>query len=112
MDELIEKSTEYIDQNTKDLDLERFRLIADNIGDFVAVTDLNAVYIYVNPAHKKLGYDPEELIGKMGISLLPPSDIAHLQTSLKAYRAISLTGPTTICSIGRCGGLSEDFDRA
>ena len=27
-------------------------------------------------------------------------------------RAISLTGPTTICSIGRCGGLSEDFDRA
>jgi len=76
-----------------------------------AERELNAVIarlnqgIYLQPTKMTVGEYLESWI----------HDYVTINTSPRTqyrYRAISLTGPTTICSIGRCGGLSEDFDRA
>ena len=42
---------------------EKFRLIAENIGEVISVFNLNFEYIYISPSVEKLlGYTPEEII--------------------------------------------------
>ncbi|MFP3913078.1 MAG: PAS domain S-box protein [Desulfobacteraceae bacterium] len=42
---------------------ERFRMIAESTGSMIGVMDATGTYEYVNPAHRILGYEPEELMG-------------------------------------------------
>ena len=45
---------------------ERFRQVAENVGDFIWEVDAKGLYRYTSPTVKKiLGYTPDELIGKM-----------------------------------------------
>lgn len=53
----------------------RYRLVAENISDLVCLHDLEGRYTYVSPSVKTLlGYEPEELIGLTGDSLICPDD--------------------------------------
>lgn len=54
---------------------EKYRFLAENIDDLIAMADANGNYIYVNEAHRKIGgYDPEELVGKSAFDYLHPDD--------------------------------------
>lgn len=45
---------------------ERFRQVAESVGDFIWEVDCNGLYRYTSPAVVKiLGYTPDELIGEM-----------------------------------------------
>ena len=45
---------------------ERFRQVAENVGDFIWEIDADGIYLYTSPSVKKiLGYSPDELVGKM-----------------------------------------------
>ena len=45
---------------------ERFRQVAENVGDFIWEVDAQGLYRYTSPSVKKiLGYSPDELVGKM-----------------------------------------------
>jgi PAS domain S-box-containing protein len=45
---------------------ERFRQVAENVGDFIWEVDNKGLYRYTSPAVEKImGYTPDELIGKM-----------------------------------------------
>ena len=44
---------------------ERFRQMAENVGDFIWEVDMNGLYRYTSPSVEKiLGYRPDELVGK------------------------------------------------
>ncbi|MBT4512880.1 MAG: PAS domain S-box protein [Chloroflexi bacterium] len=64
---------------------EKYRLLADNTSDFVALTDLNAVITYVGPAHIKLGYSSEDLIGKPGLPFAHPEDVQGMVDALAKF---------------------------
>ncbi len=64
---------------------DRYRLIADNTADYVAVLDLNARFLHANPAHRNLGWEPEELIGRVGFELMHPDDVQRLLPLLLQY---------------------------
>jgi len=54
---------------------ERFRTIAENAFDLVALLDERGHYIYCNSTHKEiLGYSPEELVGRSCFDLVHPDD--------------------------------------
>jgi PAS domain S-box-containing protein len=66
----------------------RYRLISENTSDLIATTtfDLDLIYTYVSPAHKKLlGYEPEDLIGKSGFDFIHPDDKKKCFPLLEKY---------------------------
>ncbi len=51
---------------------QRFRLLADNASDVIAIYDRKGVFSYVSPSiTEMLGYTPEELIGKTPYFIVP-----------------------------------------
>lgn len=66
----------------------RYRLLADNITDMVAVHTPEGKYTYVSPSLKMLaGYQPEELVGRYGVEFVHPDDVA-LATSAYARATV------------------------
>lgn len=60
---------------------ERFKLLAENTNEMVALHQLDGTYTYVSPASKLiLGYSPEELIGKNPYDFFHPEDIASIES--------------------------------
>jgi PAS domain S-box-containing protein len=59
---------------------ERLRMIAENTGSLIAVLDNTGIYEFANPAHRKLGLDPRELIGTSGYDLIHPDDRQRLSS--------------------------------
>ncbi|PLS82597.1 MAG: hypothetical protein CYG60_24115 [Actinobacteria bacterium] len=58
---------------------ERFRLIAENANDLIAMTDLEGRYTYVSPSHEAiLGYSAEALLGTSPLELVHSDDVAGL----------------------------------
>ena len=58
---------------------EKFRLIAENMMDCIALLDINGIYQYVTPSHSQtLGYDPDDMIGISGFSLTHPDDLERI----------------------------------
>ena len=58
---------------------EKFRLITENMVDCVALVDINGIYKYVTPSYRNiLGYDPEDMIGIKGLSLVHPDDLERI----------------------------------
>ena len=54
---------------------ERFRLLAENAAEIIGVLDEEGRHIYVNPSYSKiLGFQPSELIGRIGMKLAHPDD--------------------------------------
>ena len=47
------------------LDLEKFKLAVDNVGDHIVITDSEGIVLYANKAVEKItGFSPEEVVGK------------------------------------------------
>ncbi len=58
----------------------RYRLLADNITDWVTRVNASGTYLYVSPSVRTLlGYEPEELLGQSGYPLLHPDDSNAVQ---------------------------------
>jgi PAS domain S-box-containing protein len=58
---------------------ERFRLIAENVGDMIAVLDLEGRRIYNSPSYKSILGDPESLRGTDGFQEIHPDDVARVK---------------------------------
>ncbi len=60
----------------------QYRLLAENISDFVGILDENGCYVYVSPSHEKnLGYSSEDLLGKNWMDYVHPNDLDHVRTA-------------------------------
>ena len=56
-----------------------YRLITENSQDFIALHTPDGTYEFVSPSVKELfGYEPEELIGISGFSLIHPDDVNRI----------------------------------
>jgi PAS domain S-box-containing protein len=69
---------------------ERFRHVAENIGDFIWEVDMNGLYRYTSPSVEKiLGYRPDELVGKRHFyDLFAPEGREELKAAaLKVFAA-------------------------
>jgi len=54
-------------------------LFSNNITDLVAIHNMEKQYVYVSPSSKFiLGYEPEELIGKVAFDLIHPQDLPNV----------------------------------
>jgi PAS domain S-box-containing protein len=62
---------------------ERFRQVAENVGDFIWEVDANGLYRYTSPSVEKiLGYRPDELVGKKHFyDLFAAEDREELKTA-------------------------------
>ena len=62
---------------------ERFRQVAENVGDFIWEVDVDGVYRYTSPSVSKiLGYAPDELVGRMHFyDLFTPEVREELKTA-------------------------------
>ena len=62
---------------------ERFRLLVQDASDVVQISDENGVITWMSPAVTAvLGYDPAELVGRQGVELCHPGDLARFRDSL------------------------------
>jgi PAS domain S-box-containing protein len=53
---------------------EKYRLIADNTGDYIVVTTLSGECTYASPSYRKLGHCPEEMLGRNCLDFIYPED--------------------------------------
>ena len=58
---------------------ERFRLIAENVGDMIAVLDLEGRRIYNSPSYRSILGDPDSLKGTNGFQEIHPEDVARVR---------------------------------
>jgi PAS domain S-box-containing protein len=58
---------------------ELFRLIAENVGDMIAVLDLEGRRIYNSPSYRSILGDPESLRGTNGFQEIHPDDVARVK---------------------------------
>ncbi len=64
---------------------QRYRMIADNITDFVITMDFSGKWTYISPSHSLLGYRPEELLGKNAFDYVHPDDRKKLIPQFQKY---------------------------
>jgi PAS domain S-box-containing protein len=58
---------------------DRFRLIADNSRDLIAIYDEHWRYVYLSPSHRSvLGYEIADLLERERSDLIPPEDLERL----------------------------------
>ena len=69
---------------------KKFRVIAENTSDYISIINWRGEYLYASPSHRQLGYEPEDLIGTSGLSMIHPDDREKLLPLLKKYAAMKL----------------------
>ncbi|NQT73381.1 MAG: PAS domain S-box protein [Chloroflexi bacterium] len=58
---------------------ERFRSLVETTSDWIWSVNLDGIYTYVSPRIKDLlGYEPEEIIGKTPLDLMPPIEAERI----------------------------------
>ena len=62
----------------------RFRQLAENATDIITYLDLDDTVLYASPACRRLGYEPEELVGAPRGGLVHPHDTARLDRMFEA----------------------------
>ncbi|PWK13056.1 sensor domain-containing protein [Tumebacillus permanentifrigoris] len=59
---------------------DRFRLIAENVNDLIAVLDRQGMILYSSPSHKRiLGYEAEYYEGKSSYEFIHPDDLVKVE---------------------------------
>ncbi|MGD2279007.1 MAG: PAS domain S-box protein [Candidatus Omnitrophota bacterium] len=71
---------------------EKYRLIAENTSDLIAVMKFDGTYTYISPSHDQLGYKPEDLLGKSGLDMIHPDDRKNLLPLVNKYAQDLLKG--------------------
>ncbi len=57
----------------------KYRFLAENIDDLIAMSSYEGTYLYVNEAHKWItGYDPGDLVGRNAMEFIHPDDCKNL----------------------------------
>jgi PAS domain S-box-containing protein len=77
---------------------EKYRLIALSTNDLISFLtfDLNPVYTFVSPSHKRiLGYDASEMLGKSGLEMIAKEDQKQLGILLGVYLQAKSNGTLT-----------------
>jgi PAS domain S-box-containing protein len=65
----------------------KYRLIAERANDIIVHADLTGRIVYISPSCRALGYEPEELIGVSGASLVHPDDLQrYLENTAQLVR--------------------------
>jgi len=76
---------------------ERLREIVETVSDVVFSVDCEGKIIYASPvAERVLGYQPEELCGRMFADLLLPEDADEALQKYAAFRMGQVTGPLAL----------------
>jgi PAS domain S-box-containing protein len=57
----------------------KYRLIAENTNDLIAVVNFSGNYQYVSPSYNQMGYDPNQMIGKQSLDYIHPEDKYYIQ---------------------------------
>ncbi|MBI5053046.1 MAG: PAS domain S-box protein, partial [Chloroflexi bacterium] len=71
----------------------QLRLIANNMLDVIAQTDMNGKIIYASPSHYSvLGYEPESLIGHNVIEFVHPDDMTRVMTAMRIGKETAGSG--------------------
>lgn len=71
---------------------ERFRLLAENTRDLIALHEPDGTYVYISPSSNTvLGYEADELVGLHPYQFVHPDDLSHIQTSFKIGHGTSRT---------------------
>ncbi|MBN1857205.1 MAG: PAS domain S-box protein [Dehalococcoidia bacterium] len=69
----------------------KYRLIAENVSDYICIITLTGMWTYASPSHRNIGYEPEELIGKNALKYIHAEDQIRLAPKLARYAGIALT---------------------
>ncbi|MBI5592214.1 MAG: PAS domain S-box protein [Deltaproteobacteria bacterium] len=58
----------------------KYRLITEQTSEFISLItfDENPRFTYISPSHRRLGYEPEELVGKPSLDFIHPEDQERL----------------------------------
>ncbi len=70
---------------------KKYKFIAENTSDYVAILTLGGILTYISPSHRELGYEPEELLGKSVLDMVHPEDKSKLLSLLKQYGKLKIT---------------------
>ncbi len=66
---------------------ERFRSLVETTSDWIWEIDSDGVYTYVSPKVKDLlGYEPDELLSKTPLDLMPPEEAARVSAVFEKIR--------------------------
>jgi PAS domain S-box-containing protein len=72
---------------------ERFRLIAENTADTIAVLDLSLAYLYISPSVKKLrGFSAEEAIDQSLDEVFTPASLQKVNETFTEHMALEADG--------------------
>ena len=84
----------------------RYRLLADNATDVIAIYALDGVFRYVSPAIEGLlGYSADALIGRSFADFVHPDDVGMAQSAFAAY---AKAGPKAVSPRVRYRGVRKD----
>ena len=68
----------------------RYRLLAENATDMIALYGVDGVITYVSPAcGNVLGYDATELVGRSTLDFVHPDDLSRIQAQFAARTAVA-----------------------
>ncbi|MCX5858478.1 MAG: PAS domain S-box protein, partial [Proteobacteria bacterium] len=62
---------------------ESFRLISENASDFITLIDREGIMLYASPSHRRLGYDPKEVVGKSALDFITAKDKEKINSLLQ-----------------------------
>lgn len=65
---------------------ERFRIITENIGDFILLVNEQGKITFASPSLQRLGYNPDELKGKKFLTLIVQEDIPLFEQAIMAVQ--------------------------
>jgi len=89
---------------------ERFRALTEHGNDLVSVVDATVAFRYVSPSYARvLGYEPGELIGQSGLTIVHPDDVPALAEALRDIAGAERTAPVT-CRTRHKDGSWRTFD--
>jgi len=68
---------------------ENYRILIENMTDWVWETDIHGIYTYVSPSVQDiLGYEPDEVVGKNFFDLISPEQVRRAQAEFERVSAM------------------------